>query len=121
MVPLACLPIERIISHRADDTKGGEAPGQVRGCLTYAGKRRTALIVQIFYSCSESVTRGAKGRVSLQVMWRADTDQFFPSELFNLNYVLQPDTERVMRCLSKQSLPFLANDALEQKKHTTTT
>ena len=94
MVPLACLPIERIISHRADDAKGGEAPGQVRGCLTYARKRRTVLIVQIFYSCSKSVTRGAKGRVSLQVMWRADTDQFFPSELFNLNYGPQPTRTR---------------------------
>ena len=35
IVPLAGLPIERIISDRADDAKGGEAPGQVRGCLTY--------------------------------------------------------------------------------------
>ena len=35
IVPLAGLPIERIISDRADDAKGGETPVQVRGCLTY--------------------------------------------------------------------------------------
>jgi hypothetical protein len=35
IVTLAGLPIVRIISDRADDAKGGETPGQVRGCLTY--------------------------------------------------------------------------------------
>ena len=35
IVPLSGLPYERIISDRADDVKGGETPGPVRGCLTY--------------------------------------------------------------------------------------
>jgi len=35
IVPLAGLPIGRIISDRADDAKGGKTPGQVRWCLTY--------------------------------------------------------------------------------------
>jgi hypothetical protein len=63
IVPLAGLPIERIISDRADDAKGVETPGQVRGCLTYMWRWRTALIVQLFYNSSESVTRDAKVRV----------------------------------------------------------
>ena len=76
IVPLAGLPIERIISDRADDAKGGETPAQVRGCLTYMRRQRTALMVQIFYNSSESVTRDAKARVSCQLMmWVADTDQ----------------------------------------------
>jgi len=31
MVPLACLPIERIISQRADDAKGGKHLGKFEG------------------------------------------------------------------------------------------
>jgi hypothetical protein len=67
VVSLASLPIERIISDRADDAKGRKAPGQVRGCLTYAWRWRTVLMVQLFYNSSESGTRDAKVRVSCQV------------------------------------------------------
>jgi hypothetical protein len=66
IVPLAGLPIECIISDRADDAKGGETPAQVRGCLTYMRRQRTALVVQLFYNSSESVSRDAKVRVSCQ-------------------------------------------------------
>jgi hypothetical protein len=80
VVPLASLAIERIISDRADDAKGGEAPGQVRGCLTYVW-RRTVLMVQIFYNSSGSGTRGAKVRVLCQMKRVVDTDQSFaPSQ-----------------------------------------
>jgi hypothetical protein len=81
VVPLASLPIERIISDRADDAKEGEAPGQVRGCLTWW---RRVLVVQLFYNGSESVTRGAKVRVSCQMKRVADKDQFTPAEQMNL-------------------------------------
>ena len=97
VVPLASLAIERIISDRADDAKGGEAPGQVRGCLTYVWRWKTVLVVQIFYNSSESGTRGAKVRVLCQMKRVADIDQSFA-----------PSQRRVMfsPLCNKQLFPF---------------
>lgn len=37
-------------------------------------------MVQVSYNSSESVTRGAKGRISCQMIWGTDTDQSSSSE-----------------------------------------
>ena len=61
VVPFTSLSNNLLVSGESGKVRR-VTPERVRWCLTYMQKRKI-LIVQLFYSSSESVARSAKGRV----------------------------------------------------------
>ena len=62
VVPFSGLSKNLVVGNQAGRIRTRDAPGRVRLYLTYVQKRKI-LVVQLFYSSSESLTRGATGRV----------------------------------------------------------